>query len=105
MGRHLVRSSESLRDVVELADYIARDSLDAAFRFLDAVDSTFQFLTRNSGTGQLCHFEDPETEGIRVWLSMAFDIISSSIAKRTQNSSSSECCMELAKLEALFGSD
>jgi toxin ParE1/3/4 len=67
MARRLIRSSESLRDVIELADYIARDSLDAALRFLDAIESTCQFLARNSGTGQLCCFDNSETEGIRVW--------------------------------------
>jgi toxin ParE1/3/4 len=67
MARRLIRSSESLRDVIELSDYIARDSLDAAFRFLDAIESTCRFLARNSAAGQLCRFDNPETEGIRVW--------------------------------------
>jgi toxin ParE1/3/4 len=67
MQRRVVRSSESLRDVVELADFIARSNLDAALRFLDAVEATYQFLIANPDVGQLCRFDNPETEGLRVW--------------------------------------
>lgn len=67
MALHVIRSSESLRDIVELADYIAQSSLDAALRFLEAVEGTFKFLAVNHEVGQLCRFENPETEGLRCW--------------------------------------
>jgi toxin ParE1/3/4 len=67
MARHVVRSSESLRDVVELADYIAQSSVNAALRFLEAAEHTFSFLAENHEVGQLCNFDDPATQGLRCW--------------------------------------
>ena len=55
------------RDIVALADYISRDSLDAALRFLDAAERTFDFLSEHREVGQLCDFQDPETTGMCVW--------------------------------------
>jgi toxin ParE1/3/4 len=58
---------EVRRDLLELADHISHDNLDAALRFLDAVERMFQFLAMNREVGQLCQFADPESAGLRAW--------------------------------------
>ena len=67
MRRGVIRSSESIRNVIEIADYIAQHNYTAAVRFLDAVETTCDFLAANHEVGQLCRFRNPETEGLRVW--------------------------------------
>ncbi|MEX0643156.1 MAG: type II toxin-antitoxin system RelE/ParE family toxin [Pirellulales bacterium] len=67
MAHHVFRKPEVRRDLVELAEYISKDNLDAAARFLDAVEKTFEFLAANSESGQLCNFDDPECADLRVW--------------------------------------
>jgi toxin ParE1/3/4 len=67
MGNIVTRKPEVRRDLVEQADVIARGSINAAIRFLDAADATFDFLAANREIGQLCDFTHPETTGLRVW--------------------------------------
>lgn len=67
MSNRIRRSPDARFDVVELADYISYDSLDAAMRFLDATDDTFEFLAANPEIGQLCHFTNPRLAGMRTW--------------------------------------
>ena len=67
MKRRVVRSDESKRDVVELADYIAQNNYGVSIRFLNAVEQTCEFLAANPHAGQLCQFKNPATEGLRVW--------------------------------------
>ena len=55
------------QDVVAHAEYIQRDSLDAALRFLDAVDAAFSRLSQNPGIGGACRFAKPHYAGMRVW--------------------------------------
>jgi toxin ParE1/3/4 len=61
------RKPDVRRDLVELADHISRDNLDAALRFLDAAERTFNFLAANNQCGQLCDFQQLEIAGLRVW--------------------------------------
>jgi toxin ParE1/3/4 len=67
MGIRVTRQPDVRRDLVELADYIARDNLDAALRFLDAAEATFAFLAANREAGQLCAFTNERTASMRVW--------------------------------------
>jgi toxin ParE1/3/4 len=67
MARRVSRKPEVRRDLVGLADYISRDNLDAALRFLDAAERTFNFLAANNQSGQQCGFQQPEIAGLRVW--------------------------------------
>ena len=41
---HLLKTSVAERDVAEIADYISHDNIDAALRFLDAVEQTGDLL-------------------------------------------------------------
>jgi toxin ParE1/3/4 len=52
---------------MEIADYIAQSNLDAALRFLDAIDDTCRFLAANPQSGQPCEFRSSRAEGIRAW--------------------------------------
>jgi toxin ParE1/3/4 len=67
MTRDVLRSSISVRDVIEIADHIAASNLGAALRFLDAAEETYAFLAANQEVGHLCDINRPEMEGLRVW--------------------------------------
>jgi toxin ParE1/3/4 len=67
MANQVTRSSAARRDIIELADYIARGNFAAASRFLDATEETFHFLAANREVGQLCNFSREQAAGIRVW--------------------------------------
>jgi toxin ParE1/3/4 len=54
-----------IRDLIELATYIAEDNLDASDRFLAAAEATFNQLAKMSQIGKLCHFSNPLLAGIR----------------------------------------
>lgn len=53
-------------EIDALADYIARDSLNAAERFLDAVQETFDLIAEHSGIGSLRYAHLPMLDGLRV---------------------------------------
>jgi toxin ParE1/3/4 len=69
----VTRKPEVRRDLISIADHIAHDSLDAALRFLDAVEDSFEFLSRNPEIGHPCQFENPGAAGIRVWRVQGFE--------------------------------
>ncbi|BAZ27907.1 plasmid stabilization system [Cylindrospermum sp. NIES-4074] len=54
-----------IRDLIELATYIAEDNLDALDRFLAAAEATFRQLGKMPGIGKLCQFSNPNLAGIR----------------------------------------
>jgi toxin ParE1/3/4 len=63
----VVRSPQAHLDGIELADFIARHSLDAALRFLAQLEDTLKTLSENPEFGELCHFKAPAATGTRVW--------------------------------------
>ena len=67
MSQSVSKKPEALRDLVEQADYIAQQSLEAAERFLDAAEATFELLARSPELGGLCQFRSPQAAGLRVW--------------------------------------
>jgi toxin ParE1/3/4 len=67
MSSKVTRKPEVKIDLIELADYISHDNLDAALRFLDAAENTFVFLATHHEAGQLCNFRSQEARGVRVW--------------------------------------
>jgi toxin ParE1/3/4 len=54
-------------DLSDAFNYIARDSLDAAKRFLDAVRQDAQRLTEMPGIGALRDFARPDLKDVRSW--------------------------------------
>lgn len=73
MGTTITKTPQARRDLLELADYIARDSLDTAERFLDAAEAAFQLLASTPELGTLCEFRSPEAAGIRMWSIRGFE--------------------------------
>jgi toxin ParE1/3/4 len=54
-----------IRDLIDLATYIAEDNLDASDKFLVAAEKTFQQLGKMPGMGKSCNFYNPNLMGIR----------------------------------------
>ena len=67
MPKNVTRSEAAQRDLEEQVDYFDERSSELAQRYLNAVIKTFDFLAANREAGQLCHFENPVTEGLRAW--------------------------------------
>ena len=59
------RRPEVAEDIIGLAEYISRDSLHAAVRFFDAVETTIQGLAAMPGKGTRREFDDPRLRDIR----------------------------------------
>ena len=55
------------KDVAAHAEYIQGNSLEAALRFLDAVDAAFSMLSKTPEMGGMCRFAKPHYAGMRVW--------------------------------------
>jgi toxin ParE1/3/4 len=54
-------------EIDSLADYIAVDNLDAAMRFLDAVQKAFAMIGEQPGIGSMRYAHLPMLEGLRLW--------------------------------------
>jgi toxin ParE1/3/4 len=54
-----------IRDLIELATYIAEDSLDVSDRFLSAAERTFKQVAQMPGMGKLCRFSHPSLSEVR----------------------------------------
>jgi toxin ParE1/3/4 len=54
------------KDLFEIADFIADQSLDSGLRFLDKVETSFQKLAEMPELGAVCPFRHAEITGIRV---------------------------------------
>jgi len=67
MSKQITKKPQARRDLAEAADYIARDSLDAARRFLDAAEAAFELLAAMPEMGTRCNFRSPTASGIRMW--------------------------------------
>ena len=52
MAKRATRTPQARRDLVELADYISGNNIDAAMRFLNAAEDTIAFLAANPHIGQ-----------------------------------------------------
>jgi len=67
MTRQVLKKPEVRRDLQSQADFIAKGSVDAAERFIDAAEATFEFLAASPLVGGLCNFRAAETAGLRRW--------------------------------------
>jgi toxin ParE1/3/4 len=63
----VTRAPDARRDIVAISDYLMQHSIDAAVRFLDAVDETCKFLVGQPELGGLCELEGKDLGAIRVW--------------------------------------
>ena len=72
MTKRILKKPEVWRDLLSHVDFISRDNADAAERFLDAVEATFDFLAENPMLGGLCIFNHPAAHGLRRWSTRGF---------------------------------
>ncbi len=59
----LLKTSVAEKDVAEIADYISHDNIDAALRFLDAVEETGDLLAHWSHLGT--EIDNPHIDDLR----------------------------------------
>ena len=67
MAQRASRSPQARRDLVEIADYISNNNVEAAMRFLDAAEESIQFLAANSLVGQSFDPANESVPPLRVW--------------------------------------
>lgn len=54
-----------IRDLIQIATYLAQDNLDASDRFLGAVEETFKQLAQMPQIGKLSDFSHPSLVDVR----------------------------------------
>lgn len=67
MKRSVRKTPKALHDLAELSQFIARDNLDAALRFLDAADDACEKLAAMPGMGSTRQFKNPLFTTVRFW--------------------------------------
>ena len=67
MKLRILRHRKFKRDALEVYIYIGEDNLDAAERFLRALDGDLHKLAEMPGMGALREFPRPELAGVRSW--------------------------------------
>ena len=67
------KKSQAQADLIEIADYIAEDNPEAAERFLNAAEATFEFIASLPSVGRTFRFQSPAAEGMRVWRVEGFE--------------------------------
>lgn len=68
MSRVVYKSAQAKHELVDHYEYIARDSADAAERFLSAVESAVTQLAARPGMGARWESPHPQLSGVRTWL-------------------------------------
>jgi plasmid stabilization system protein ParE len=63
----IVRHRKFKRDALQIFVYIGERNMDAAERFLQALDSDLKKLADMPGMGPAREFADPALDGIRSW--------------------------------------
>ena len=67
MSARIIRTARADRDVVEIGLFIAKDSIEAADRFLEAVETTFLALAEMPRMGASRTFLNPRFASVRMW--------------------------------------
>ena len=67
MKRSVRKTPRALRDLAELSQFIARDNLDAALKFLAAADDACEKLAAMPGMGATREFKNPLFASVRFW--------------------------------------
>jgi toxin ParE1/3/4 len=60
-------------DLIEIADYIAEDNPEAADRFLETAEATFDFIASMPSVGRTFRFQSPVAQDMRVWRVEGFE--------------------------------
>jgi toxin ParE1/3/4 len=64
---------QARRDIDEIADFIAQDSVAAGRRFYDSAQQAFRDLVATPGMGRLREFRNPRMAGVRSWAIRGFE--------------------------------
>lgn len=64
MGK-VKKRPQVIRDLIDLATYIAEDNLEASDLFLQAAEETFKQLEKMPQMGKLTQFSNPSLAGVR----------------------------------------
>jgi plasmid stabilization system protein ParE len=67
----VVKLPRALLDLVETAEYIAKDDVDAADRFFDAFEASLELICRTPKIGSIRQFEDRVE--VRMWPIRGFE--------------------------------
>ncbi|MBI3468450.1 MAG: type II toxin-antitoxin system RelE/ParE family toxin [Planctomycetes bacterium] len=67
MTREVIKYPAVLDDLYGQAAYISGDSPEAATRFLNAAEQTFEHLASMPDLGAVQNFKSPAFAGVRVW--------------------------------------
>lgn len=63
----ILRRLSALEDLIDLAEFIASDNIEAASRFLKAAEGSFRDLERMPLMGTPRDYQDSRLGGIRMW--------------------------------------
>lgn len=69
----VIKREQAKCDLIDLAAYIAQDSIDAAERFIDAAETAFKFLAETPGAGAPREYLTPALAGLRMWPIRGFE--------------------------------
>lgn len=69
----LVRHPQVIQDIVEIADFIAQENLDASDRFIAATEETFAHLLKMPELGGVREFTNPKLSAVRMWRLKGFE--------------------------------
>jgi toxin ParE1/3/4 len=61
------RRPRAIYAIIDIAEYIGRDSLNAAERFMDSTEESFKQIEAMPGMGHIYQTADKRLSGIRVW--------------------------------------
>jgi toxin ParE1/3/4 len=61
----IIKRPQVVKDLIELATYLAEDSLDVSDNFLFSAEKTFQKLSQFPQRGKLSNFTHPQLTNIR----------------------------------------
>lgn len=65
MAVRILRRLKAIEDAEAIADFIAKDSLEAALRFLENTEATLEYLTRSPSIGGPLLTNRPELANLR----------------------------------------
>jgi toxin ParE1/3/4 len=67
MSRQIVVHEEARFDAIDIAYYIAENSLEASDRFAEALDAAYEQLADMPGMGASREYGNPKLKGMRMW--------------------------------------
>ena len=67
MTRKVIKKLDAMLATYEIADRIGKDDVDAANRFVDAVETSCAFLAEFPDSGEVLRIRHKRLKGLRAW--------------------------------------